>query len=220
MDAAASSKLFDMTLINDDVETTYTELTSLIARLRPDILGKEVDEQEREKGGERQEGSGESAIDTCCPALTAAGSSLPIRPYLKHPPVLRLADPYWGLADCVKMCMIDQKGRGCGKPCTQHHPSMRTPVTALLSNMMLSLCCGMRCPAAAELQKQPILVVAGPSRGGREALLAQLVATYPDTFAVPAYVTDRKPAKGEVGEGRVSQGQCHTCHMCAPCKDL
>jgi hypothetical protein len=50
MEAASSSKLFDVTLINDDVETTYSELTGLIARLRPDILGKEVDEQEREKG--------------------------------------------------------------------------------------------------------------------------------------------------------------------------
>jgi hypothetical protein len=32
--------------------------------------------------------------------------------------------------------------------------------------------------------------------------VAQLVATYPDTFSVPAYVTDRKPAKGEVGRAR------------------
>lgn len=51
--------------------------------------------------------------------------------------------------------------------------------------------------ATAIQQPQAILVLVGPARGGRESLAAAVCATFPDTFAVPAMLTDRKPAKGE-----------------------
>ncbi|PNH05620.1 Adenylate kinase, chloroplastic [Tetrabaena socialis] len=46
--------------------------------------------------------------------------------------------------------------------------------------------------------KQPVLVLCGPSSGGRSALARQLLNTFPDKFTAPGLTTDRKPAKGEV----------------------
>ena len=51
--------------------------------------------------------------------------------------------------------------------------------------------------AVVAAKKQPVLVLCGPNGGGRELLAAQLVASFPDTFVAPGYITDRKPAKGE-----------------------
>eukprot|EP00798_Chlamydomonas_sp_ICE-L_P023777 gene23777-9336_t len=46
--------------------------------------------------------------------------------------------------------------------------------------------------------RKPILALFGPDSAGREVLTAALAESFPDKFAVPALITDRKPAKGEV----------------------
>ncbi|KAG1679244.1 hypothetical protein FOA52_009273 [Chlamydomonas sp. UWO 241] len=43
----------------------------------------------------------------------------------------------------------------------------------------------------------PIVVLAGPPGGGARELATALVAVFPDKFAAPSLLTDRKPAKGE-----------------------
>jgi hypothetical protein len=52
----------------------------------------------------------------------------------------------------------------------------------------------------------PLLLLCGPAGGGREAVAAQLLSRLPGAFAVPARVTDRKPATPPAGPAGSARG--------------